>query len=80
MPVTIKMFGEKAQPLYGLFKKFTWTEECMTALELLKECLSKASILLSLEWDKESHIHTNAYAFAVGAELTHLGKEPLNSQ
>ena len=28
----IKMFAEKARPLYALLKQYTWTEECPTTM------------------------------------------------
>ena len=78
MPVTIKMFGEKAQPLYGLFKKFTWTEECMTSFELHKECLVKAPIFQSATCYKEFNVHIDVPAFTVGVVLTQHGEEILD--
>ena len=41
----IKMFVDKARPLYALIKQYTWMEECTRSFDLLKECLSKAPIL-----------------------------------
>ena len=48
------------------------------SFELLKECLTKAPILGSPDWNKELCVHTNASAFAIGAVLTQPGQGALD--
>ena len=74
----IKMFADKARPLYALLKQYSWTEECTRSFELLKECLTKAPILRSPDWNKEFHVHTDTSAFAIGAVLVQPGEGALD--
>jgi len=49
--------------------KFTWNEECQQILDILKEKMVIASILVFPDWVKEFHVHVDASSIALGTIL-----------
>jgi len=54
--------------------KFTWTEECQRSLDILKEKMVIAPILVFPYWTKEFHVHVDASSIALGAVLAQEGE------
>jgi len=48
---------------------FAWSDECQTALNILKERLVSASILVYPNWNKQFHVHIDASGIYLGAIL-----------
>ena len=65
----IYMYAVIARPLYGLLIVFIWTAKCERSFQKLKECLTFAPILKSLDWSVIFHVHIDASNFAIGAIL-----------
>ena len=63
------MYAMITRPLYGLLNIFIWIEECEEYFKKLKECLTFAPILKSLDWNLIFHVHIDASNFAIGAIL-----------
>ncbi len=60
-------------PITKLTRKirtFLWTKECQMAWELIKQKYIEASILISLNWQVEFHVHTNASLLDVGVMMS----------
>jgi hypothetical protein len=51
-------------------KTIFWTKECQKAWELIKHKYIEASILISLNWQVEFHVHINASLLTVGAMVS----------
>ena len=49
--------------------KYEWTEECQKSLDILKEKMVTASILVFLDWKKIFHVHVDASSIALGIIL-----------
>jgi hypothetical protein len=49
--------------------KFQWNDECQQVLDTLKENMVTVSILVFLDWEKTFHVHVDALAIALGANL-----------
>ena len=49
---------------------FFWDKECYRSLDVLKENMVTAPILVFLDWKKEFHVHVDASCIAFGAVLT----------
>eukprot|EP00253_Pinus_taeda_P027851 PITA_27851 len=50
---------------------FYWNEECKQSLDVLKEKMVTASILVFLDWKKEFHVHVDVSCIELGVVLTH---------
>lgn len=55
-------------------KKFTWNEECQQSLDILKEKMVIAPILVFPDWAKEFHVHVHASSITLGAVLGQEGE------
>jgi hypothetical protein len=54
--------------------KYQWNDECQQSLDILKEKMVTAPILVFPDWSKEFHVHVDASAIALGAVLTQPGE------
>ena len=72
------MYDVIARPLYGLLIVFIWTKECERSFQKLKECLTSAPILQSLDWNVIFHVHIDASNFAIGPILAQPGEENMD--
>ena len=54
--------------------KFEWTPECQASLEILKEKMVTAPILVFPDWNKEFHVHVDASSIALGIVLAQTGE------
>jgi hypothetical protein len=50
-------------------EQFIWISECQVGWELIKQKYVEAPILISLNWDVEFHVHTDASLLDVGVML-----------
>ena len=72
----IKMFAKKSKHLYVVLKEFNWIDECMAFFELIKiDCLAHMLVRRSPNWNKEFHVHKDAFAFEVRTILGRLGTD-----
>lgn len=53
--------------------KFTWKEQCHQSLDILKENMVTAPILVFLDWAKEFHVHMDSSSIALGIVLSQEG-------
>ena len=51
------------------YVKFEWTPECQESLDILKEKMVTAPILVFFDWSKEFHVHVDASSIALGIVL-----------
>ncbi|PAA63097.1 hypothetical protein BOX15_Mlig014814g1 [Macrostomum lignano] len=67
----IRDFSKTAAPLHAATQKtgFTWTDECETAFQTLKEQLGRAPVLRLPDFRRPFVLSCDASAFAVGAVL-----------
>lgn len=68
----IPKLSEHAKPLFGLLKKetkFTWSEQCQTAFEHLKKCLSNPPLLQFPNFNEKFYICCDASSHAIAAIL-----------
>nr|GEX00275.1 reverse transcriptase domain-containing protein [Tanacetum cinerariifolium] len=69
----IKDFSKIARPMTRLFEKdtpfFFFSKECVEAFQTLKRKLTKAPILIALDWDFPFELMCDASDFAIGAVL-----------
>jgi hypothetical protein len=73
----IRGYAQITAPMEKLLKKDTkyqWNDECQQSLDILKEKMVTASILVFLDWEKEFHVHVDASAIALGEVLTQPGE------
>jgi len=73
----IKAYAQITMPMEKLLNRdatFCWDEECQHSLDVLKERMVTALILVFLDWKKEFHVHVDASCIALGAVLTHVGE------
>ena len=54
--------------------KFEWTPECQESLDILKEKMVTAPILVFPDWNKEFHVHVDASSIALGEVLAQSGE------
>ena len=69
----IQDFGKIAEPLYKLLNKkerFSWSKECESAVEQLKQALQKAAIFGYPNDTDPFTLTTNASLFAIGAFIS----------
>jgi len=57
---------------------FCWNNDCKKSLDILKEKMVTASILVFPDWKKEFHVHVDASCIALGAVLSQAGGEGLD--
>ncbi len=72
----IKGYAQITAPMEKLLKKdvtFCWNEDCKKILDVLKEKMVTAPILVFPNWKKEFHIHVNASCITLGVVLTQAG-------
>ena len=73
----IKGYAQITTPMEKQLKKdikFEWTPECQESLDILKEKMVAAPILVFPDWNKEFHVHVDAYCIALGVVLAQLGE------
>jgi len=73
----IKAYVQITVPVEKLLKKdmtFCCDEECQRNLDVLKEKMVTAPILVFLDWKKELHVHVDASCIALGVVLTQAGE------
>ena len=54
--------------------KFEWTPKCQESLDILKENMVIAPILVFPDWNKELHVHVDASSTALGVVLAQSGE------
>jgi len=54
--------------------KFQWNYECQQSLDILKEKMVIAPILVLPDWSKKFHVHVDVSSITLGAVLTKLGE------
>ena len=63
-------------PMEKLLKhdaKYEWNEECQKSLDILKERMVTAPILVFPDWKKIFHVHVDASSIALGIILAQPG-------
>jgi len=68
----IKSYAQITTLMEKLLKKdatFCWNEECQSSLDVLKEKIVVASILVFPHWKKKFHVHIDASCISLGAVL-----------
>jgi len=71
----VKDFGRIAAPLHALSEKnrrFSWTEECQTAFETLKQALTSPPVLSMPNQDDKFVLDCDASQCAIGAVLSQI--------
>lgn len=72
----IKSYAQITAPMEHLLKKdamYCWNEECNKRLEMLKEKMASAPILVFPKWDVEFHVHVDTSSIALGMVFTQEG-------
>ncbi|UYV63051.1 hypothetical protein LAZ67_2002979 [Cordylochernes scorpioides] len=75
----VENFSHKAKPLNDLLKndvKFCWNKENENAFKILKEALTSKPVLGHFIEDAETHIHTDASGYGIGAVLIQIQGGP----
>jgi len=57
---------------------FQWDEECQKILDILKENMVAAPILVFLDWNKEFHVHVDASCIALRVVLAEPGAREID--
>ena len=73
----IKGYAQITTPMEKLLKhdaKYKWNEECKKSLDILKEKMVSAPILVFLDWKKPFHVHVDASSIALGIILAQPGE------
>ena len=73
----INTYAQITALMENLLKKymmFCWDEECQCSLDVLKEKMVIAPILVFPQWKKEFHVHVDASCIALSGGLTKEGK------
>jgi hypothetical protein len=68
----MKNFAFIMAPITKLMQKleeFIWTQKCQEAWETIKHKYMEVPILIAPNWEKEFHVHTDAFNLAIGAML-----------
>lgn len=68
-------------PMGKLLKKditFCWNEDCNKSLDVLKEKIVTALILVFPDWKNEFHVHVDASCIMLGVLLTQVSGEDLD--
>ena len=61
-----------ATPIEKLMKKdagYEWTHECQGSFDTLKAKMASGPILVFPDWNKEFHVHVDAYSITLGVVL-----------
>jgi hypothetical protein len=58
--------------------KFQWNDECQQSLDILKEKMVTAPILVFPDWSKEFHVHVDASSIALREVLTQPREGDIN--
>ena len=58
--------------------RFEWTPDCQASLDILKENMVTAPILVFPNWNKEFHVHVDASSIALGIVLAQSGEGNIN--
>ena len=58
--------------------KFIWNEQCQEILNVLKDNMVSAPILVLPYWNKEFHVHDNALFVVLGIVLEQPGEGALD--
>lgn len=69
----MKSYAQITAPMERLLKKdamYCWNDDCMKSLDVIKEKLASAPILVFPKWDVEFHVHVDASCVALGVVLT----------
>lgn len=77
----IKGYAQITVPMEKLLKrdvKFQWTQECKWSLDILKEKMVTAPILVFPEWKLLFHVHVDDSSIALGVILAQLGEGGLD--
>ena len=64
----IKGYAQITAPMEKKLKKdikFEWTPECQESLDILKEKMVTAPILVFPDWNKEFHVHVDASSISL---------------
>lgn len=78
----IKAYAQITTPMEKLLKKvatFYWDEEFQHSLDVLKENMVIAPILVFPNWTKEFQVHVDALCIALGAVLTQAGEGEMDN-
>jgi len=73
----VKGYAQITAPMEKLLKcdvKYEWTEECQESLDILKERMVTAPILVFPEWKKIFHVHVDASSITLGIILAQPGE------
>ena len=73
----IKGYAQITAPMEKKLKKdikFEWTSKCQEILDILKEKMVTAPILVFPDWNKEFHVHVDASSIALGVVLAQSGE------
>eukprot|EP00253_Pinus_taeda_P006413 PITA_06413 len=68
----IKAYVQITTPMEKLLKKdatFCWDDDFHKCLDVLKEKMVTASILVFADWKKDFHVHVDALCIALGVDL-----------
>lgn len=74
----IKSYAQIIAPMEQLLKKdatYCWNDDCKKILDVLKENMASAPILVFPKWDIEFHVHVDVSCIALGTVLTQEGAE-----
>jgi len=77
----IKGYAQIIAPMEKLLKKdftFYYNDDCKKSLDLLKENMATAPILVFPNWKKEFHVHVDTLCIALGTVITQDGGEGLD--
>eukprot|EP00253_Pinus_taeda_P014852 PITA_14852 len=69
----IKSYAQITIPMEKLLKKdatFCWSYECQKSLDVLKEKMVTAPILVFLDWKEEFHVHVDTSCIVLGVVQT----------
>ena len=58
--------------------KFKWNDENQRSLDMLKQKMVAAPILVFLDWTKEFHVHANALLITLGVILAQPGEASID--
>ncbi len=77
----IKGYAKINAPMKKLLLKdatFYWDEECQRSMDVLKEKMATASILVFPDWKKEFQVHVDASCITLGVVLTQTSEGELD--
>jgi hypothetical protein len=73
----IRGYAHITSPMDKFLKKdikYQWKDEFQQSLDILKEKMVIASILVFPDWSKKFHVHVDASSIALGAVLAQPGE------